>query len=197
MRRTRWAPRKTLAPPNYSPKPWLPPRPKKSTATPTKLLTRIKKTGARVQLLKIGEVGKKGNLTGPQANVGFWYMQACEIHTDQIERDDAVMHLLREAEYLEWLQGTKRLEAQPYVLETEDSCLQNDRLANYHMALKWQHEHKMAERKAAKMFEIANSVAAMRARVDRIEELRASTAVDRPARMTRNPLGHTIHMPRE
>ena len=129
--------------------------------------------------------------------MGFWYMQACEIHTDQIERDDAVMHLLREAEYLEWLQGTKRLEAQPYVLETEDSCLQNDRLANYHMALKWQHEHKMAERKAAKMFEIANSVAAMRARVDRIEELRASTAVYRPARMTRNPLGHTIHMPRE
>ena len=79
--------------------------------------------------------------------------------------------------------------------------LQNDRLANYHMALKAQHEHKMAEQRAAalaaKMADVANAYVAMRDRVEAVDARRANTAVVCPPRMARNPHGHAIHMARE
>ena len=184
--------RKLLEPPKVSPKPWLPPRPKTSTSTPTKLLNRILKQGSRVQLLNIGEVGRRGNLTGISGMIGYFYKQACEIYVDQPERDKAVMGLLREAEYLEWLHGKKRLEAQVEAEKREERVQMHRKLMALKELLRLQAQERAKKRRA----EAAKHERDVRERRERVASFRQQTSVEAPPRMSRNPLGHVIRIAR-
>jgi hypothetical protein len=119
--------RKRLAPPAHSPKPWLPPRLKRSSSTPNKLLKRILDAngivrGNEVEAWEWGRCGGRYQVFDSR-KIFFWYKQACEIYTDQRERDQHILNLLDKAEFCEFKKAERGRDklARPVYVGRKDS----------------------------------------------------------------------------
>ena len=188
--------RKLLAPPNYSPKPWIPPRPKVSKSTPTKLLRRILAAdgvarGNEVESWEWSRCGGRYEVFDSR-KIHFWYKQACEIHTDQRERDQHVLNLKKKAEFCELKKAEAMIQAQ---LDREHK----QQVRRLLQGEAQRRERQRLERRAA-LVAAANAKEKLRTQLfDRrraIKRLRSEPPVRQPVWLCRDTLARPMYMPR-
>ena len=180
--------RTLLRPPSHSPKPYLPPRAKVSTATPKKLLQRILDAGRDVKLRD----RPCGRYIDHRSMLGHLWKEACEIHTDQLARDECINGLLKEALYVEWLMGVRKLETRVEADLRAERVLMHKKL----MELKEQERLAAKERALQRRAEAAQHERDVRERRASVALLRQQTDPEAPPRQSRNPHGHVIHIAR-
>ena len=98
-------PRRRLRPPKESPTGWLPPRPVRLDATPTKLLTRFVAAGGEVNL-RARETQRQWDGHLPRGlQVANLFEKACRLKTSDCLRDRIIVKLLGHVQEQEYYRG--------------------------------------------------------------------------------------------